>query len=131
MKAVLLYEYGGPDKLTYEDVPDPVAKRESGACSGRGDQRKSYRLQDAKRRGEELVSARAACNSRKRRRRNCAGGGSRRHQFQAGRQGHGDSATKTYAEQTVVAANDLALVPEKLDLVKAAALPLVTLTGNS
>jgi NADPH:quinone reductase-like Zn-dependent oxidoreductase len=37
---------------------------------------------------------------------------------------------KTYAELTVVAAKDLALVPDKLDLVKAAALPLVTLTGE-
>src|ERR1700738_1314289 len=26
MKAVVLHEYGGPDKLKYEDVPDPVAK---------------------------------------------------------------------------------------------------------
>src|SRR3981081_2607513 len=24
MKAVVLHEYGGPDKLKYEDVPDPV-----------------------------------------------------------------------------------------------------------
>lgn len=39
-------------------------------------------------------------------------------------------ATKTYAELTVVPAKDLALVPEKLDLVRAAALPLVTQTGE-
>jgi len=26
MKAVVLHEYGGPDKLKYEDVPDAVAK---------------------------------------------------------------------------------------------------------
>jgi NADPH:quinone reductase-like Zn-dependent oxidoreductase len=25
MKAIVLHEYGGPDKLKYEDVPDPVA----------------------------------------------------------------------------------------------------------
>src|SRR5271169_5055657 len=25
MKAVVLHEYGGPDKLLYEEVPDPVA----------------------------------------------------------------------------------------------------------
>src|ERR1700733_10498386 len=25
MKAVVLHEYGGPNKLIYEDVPDPVA----------------------------------------------------------------------------------------------------------
>jgi NADPH:quinone reductase-like Zn-dependent oxidoreductase len=38
--------------------------------------------------------------------------------------------SKTYAELTVVSAKDLALVPDKLDLVTAAALPLVTLTGE-
>jgi NADPH:quinone reductase-like Zn-dependent oxidoreductase len=37
---------------------------------------------------------------------------------------------RAYAELAVVAAKDLAFVPEKLDLVKAAALPLVTLTGE-
>jgi len=37
---------------------------------------------------------------------------------------------RTYAELTVVAAKDLTFVPDKLDLVKAAALPLVTLTGE-
>ena len=25
MKAVVLHEYGGPEKLKYEDVPDPIA----------------------------------------------------------------------------------------------------------
>jgi NADPH:quinone reductase-like Zn-dependent oxidoreductase len=39
-------------------------------------------------------------------------------------------AAKTYAELVVVKATDLALVPEKLDLVHAAALPLVTLSGE-
>ncbi len=37
---------------------------------------------------------------------------------------------RAYAELAVVAAKDLAFVPDKLDLVKAAALPLVTLTGE-
>ena len=37
---------------------------------------------------------------------------------------------EAYAELAVVEAKDVALVPEKLDLVKAAALPLVTLTGE-
>ncbi len=38
---------------------------------------------------------------------------------------------KAYAELAVVDAKDVALVPEKLDLVKAAALPLVTQTGRA
>ena len=37
---------------------------------------------------------------------------------------------RAYAELAVVAAKDIAFVPDKLDLVKAAALPLVTLTGE-
>jgi NADPH:quinone reductase-like Zn-dependent oxidoreductase len=37
---------------------------------------------------------------------------------------------RAYAELAVVEASDLAHVPEKLDLVEAAALPLVTLTGE-
>jgi NADPH:quinone reductase-like Zn-dependent oxidoreductase len=37
---------------------------------------------------------------------------------------------KAYAELVVVPANELALVPDKLDLVKAAALPLVVRTGE-
>jgi len=37
---------------------------------------------------------------------------------------------KAYAELVVVKATDVAFVPEKLDLVKAAAHPLVTLTGE-
>jgi NADPH:quinone reductase-like Zn-dependent oxidoreductase len=39
-------------------------------------------------------------------------------------------ANATYAELVVVKAEELARVPEKLDLVEAAALPLVTLTGE-
>ena len=39
-------------------------------------------------------------------------------------------AEKTYAELCVVPATSLALVPEGIDLVEAAAIPLVTTTGN-
>ena len=39
-------------------------------------------------------------------------------------------ANATYAELVVVKAADVTLVPEKLDLVEASALPLVTLTGE-
>jgi NADPH:quinone reductase-like Zn-dependent oxidoreductase len=129
MKAVVLHEYGGPDKLKYEDVPDPVA----------GD-------------GQVLVRVAAASV-------NPIDFKLRSGAMKAfvplelptilGRDfsgivrevGKGVSGFKpgdkvmavgngAYAELVVVAAQDLALVPEKLDLVKAAALPLVTLTGE-
>jgi len=129
MKAVVLHEYGGPDKLKYEDVPDPVA----------GD-------------GQVLVRVAAASV-------NPIDFKLRSGAMKAfvplelptilGRDfsgivrevGKGVSGFKlgdkvmavgrgTYAELVVIAAKDLALVPEKLDLVKAAALPLVTLTGE-
>ena len=129
MKAVVLHEYGGPDKLRYEDVPDPVA----------GD-------------GEVLV--RVAASSVNPIDFKLRSGAMKAYwplelptilgrdvsgivrEVGKGVSGFkpGDKVmalgTKTYAELTVVAAKDLALVPEKLDLVKAAALPLVTQTGE-
>jgi NADPH:quinone reductase-like Zn-dependent oxidoreductase len=129
MRAVVLHEYGGPDKLKYEVAPDPVAGR-----------------------GEVLVRvAAASVNPIDYKMRS----GEAKEHFPLelpaiiGRDlsgivrevGEGVSgfapgdkviafATKTYAELVVVKATDLALVPEKLDLVHAAALPLVTLTGE-
>jgi NADPH:quinone reductase-like Zn-dependent oxidoreductase len=129
MKAVVLHEYGGPGKLMYEDVPDPVA----------GD-------------GQVLVRVTASSvNPIDYKLRS----GAAKHLFPLelpailGRDisgivrevGKGVSGfkpgdkvmalgNKAYAELAVVAAKDLAFVPEKLDLVKAAALPLVTLTGE-
>jgi NADPH:quinone reductase-like Zn-dependent oxidoreductase len=129
MRAVVLHEYGGPDKLKYEVVPDPVAGR-----------------------GEVLVRvAAASVNPIDYKMRS----GEAKQLFPLelpailGRDlsgivrevGEGVSgfapgdkvmafATKTYAELVAVKAADLALVPEKLDLVHAAALPLVTLTGE-
>jgi NADPH:quinone reductase-like Zn-dependent oxidoreductase len=129
MKAVVLHEYGGPDKLKYEDVPDPVAEK-----------------------GQVLVRVAAtSINPIDYKMRSGAAKSLFPLEFPAilGRDvsgivreaGPGVSefkpgdkvmalASKTYAELTVVAAKDLAFVPDKLDLVKAAALPLVTLTGE-
>jgi NADPH:quinone reductase-like Zn-dependent oxidoreductase len=129
MKAVVLHEYGGPDKLLYEDVPDPVA----------GD-------------GQVLVRvAASSVNPIDFKIRS----GSAKDRFPLelpailGRDisgivrevGKGVSGfkpgdkvmalgNKAYAELVVVEAKDLAFVPETLDLVKAAALPLVTSTGG-
>ena len=129
MNAVVLHEYGGPDKLKYEVVPDPVAGK-----------------------GEVLVRVTASSvNPIDYKMRS----GEAKERFPLelpaiiGRDisgivrevGEGVSGftvgarvmaftEKAYAELVVVKAKDLAHVPEKLDLVEAAALPLVTLTGE-
>jgi NADPH:quinone reductase-like Zn-dependent oxidoreductase len=114
MKAVVVHKYGGPAVLKFEDYPDPVP----GA-------------------GEVLVRvAAASVNPLDYKRR--AGltddyypihfpglirgryGGNRRE----------DLADNTYAELCVVSAAILVKVPKGLDLIQAAALPLVTITGN-
>jgi NADPH:quinone reductase-like Zn-dependent oxidoreductase len=129
MKAVVLHEYGGPDKLKYEDVPDPVAsegqvlvrmaatsvnpidyKMRSGAAKDR------FPLEFPAILGRDIAGIVREL-------------GPGVTQFKPGDRVMG-VGSKTYAELTVVAAKDLALVPDKLDLVRAAALPLVTLTGE-
>jgi NADPH:quinone reductase-like Zn-dependent oxidoreductase len=129
MKAVVLHEYGGPEKLVYEDFPDPVAddgqvlvrvaassvnpidfKMRSGAAKDR------FPLELPAILGRDISGIVREVGK--------------------GVEGFkpGDKVmalgTRAYAELAVVEAKDLALVPEKLDLVKAAALPLVTLTGE-
>ena len=129
MKAVVLHEYGGPSKLKYEDFDDPVAGP-----------------------GEVLVRvAAASINPVDWKMRSGEAQAMFPVQFPGilGRDfsgtvrvlgegvtgfGPGDRvmalANATYAELVVVKAADATLVPEKLDLVEASALPLVTLTGE-
>jgi len=129
MKAVVLHEYGGPDKLLYEDVPDPVASQgevlvRMAATSVNpidfklrsGMMKAFWPLELPTILGRDIAGIVRAV---------------------------GDSVTgfkpgdkvmavgsKAYAELAVVAAKDLAFIPEDLDLVKAAALPVVTQTGE-
>ncbi|HEV2708821.1 MAG TPA: NADP-dependent oxidoreductase [Edaphobacter sp.] len=129
MKAVVLHEYGGPDKLKYEDVDDPVA-------------------------GEGEVLVRLAATSINPIDYKMRSGAAKEHfpvtfpgilgrdiaglvrALGPGVSGFapGDKVMAlgraAYAELAVVKAEDLTLVPEGLDLVEAAALPLVTLTGE-
>ena len=129
MKAVLLYEYGGPDKLKYEDVSDPVAKQNQVLVrvAATSVNPIDYKMRSGAVKNFFPLELPAILG------RDVAGIvrelGPGVTNFKPGDKVMA-IATKTYAEQTVVAANDLALVPDKLDLVKAAALPLVTLTGN-
>ncbi len=129
MKAVVLHEYGGPEKLKYEDFTDSVA-------------------------GEGQVLVRVAASSVNPIDYKIRSGAMKQFfpvEFPAilgwdvsgivrtvgagvSEFKPGDKVMaligKAYAELAVVAAKDVALVPEELDLVKAAALPLVTLTGE-
>lgn len=129
MKAIILHEYGGPEKLIYEDAKDPVARE-----------------------GEVLVRvAASSVNPIDYKMR--SGAAKERFPLELpailGRDisgivreigkgvtgfAPGDKVmalgNRAYAELTVVKAEELAHVPEKLDLIEAAALPLVTLTGE-
>jgi NADPH:quinone reductase-like Zn-dependent oxidoreductase len=129
MKAVVVHRYGGPEVLKFEDYPDPVP----GA-------------------GEVLVRvAAASVNPLDYKRRagltddyypihfpgligvDMAGTvvkiGPEVEGFSVGDQVF-SMADNSYAELCVVSAAILAKVPKGLDLIQAAALPLVTITGN-
>src|ERR1700733_8536296 len=129
MKAIVVYEYGGPDVLKYEEYPDPVP--------GAGDvlvrvAAAGVNPIDYKRRAgltkdfypmqfPSLIGVDISGTVLK------TGPG-------VGDFSIGDRvfamADNTYAELCVVNAAVLAKIPEGLDLIRAAALPLVTTTGN-
>jgi NADPH:quinone reductase-like Zn-dependent oxidoreductase len=129
MKAVVLHEYGGPDKLKYEDVPDPVAQegqvlvRVAATSVNPID----YKLRSGTMKAFYPLELPAILG------RDISGIvrelGPGVSQFKPGDKVMA-LGSRAYAELAVVDAKDLALVPDKLDLVKAAALPLVTLTGE-
>jgi NADPH:quinone reductase-like Zn-dependent oxidoreductase len=129
MKAIVVHEYGGPEVLKFEDYPDPVPAR-----------------------GEVLVRvAAASVNPVDNKRRagltrdfypihfpgligiDMSGTvvevGPGVEAFSAGNRVFA-MADNTYAELCVVKADVLGDIPEGLDLIEAAALPLVTTTGN-
>jgi len=129
MKAIVVHEYGGPEVLKFEDYPDPVP--------GPGEvlvrvAATSVNPIDYKRRAGQtkdfypmhfpsLIGVDIAGTVVK---------------LGPGVEGFsiGDHvfamADDTYAELCVVKAGVLATVPKGLDLIQAAALPLVTTTGN-
>jgi NADPH:quinone reductase-like Zn-dependent oxidoreductase len=129
MKAMVLHEYGGPEKLKYEDVPDAVAgegevlvwlsatsvnpvdfKMRSGAAASR------FPVEFPGILGRDVAGIVRALG--------------------AGVTGFalGDKVIalgwKSYAELAVVKAADLVHLPDGMDVVTAAALPLVVLTGE-
>ena len=129
MKAIVLHEYGGPDKLKYEDAPDPVAGpgevlvRVAAASINpidwkirSGEARQRFPLEFPAILGRDLSGIVRSVGEGA----NGFAPGDRVMAF----------TKETYAELAVVKASELAHVPEKLDLVEAAALPLVTQTGE-
>src|SRR5580658_7098523 len=129
MKAIVVHEYGGPEVLKFEEYPDPVP--------GPGEvlvrvAAASVNPIDYKRRAgltkdfypltfPGLIGVDVAGTAVK------VGPGVE--DFSVGDQVYA-MADNTYAELCVVKADVLAKVPKGLDLADAAALPLVTVTGN-
>jgi NADPH:quinone reductase-like Zn-dependent oxidoreductase len=129
MKAIVVHQYGGPDVLKYEDYPDPVPG--SGQVLVRV-AAASVNPIDYKRRAgltkdfypmtfPSLIGVDVSGT--------VAELGPGVEGFSVGDQVFA-MADNTYAELCVVKADVLAKVPKGLDLIEAAALPLVTVTGN-
>jgi NADPH:quinone reductase-like Zn-dependent oxidoreductase len=129
MKAIVLHEYGGPNKLSYEDVPDPVAGEGQvlvrvAATSVNpidyklrsGNMKEFMPLQFPAILGNDFSGVVREVGS------GVSG-------FTAGDKVMG-VADASDAELVAAKANEMMLLPEGLDLVEAAALPVVTMTGE-
>ena len=129
MKAIVVRQYGGPEVLKFEDYPDPVPgegevlvrvaassvnpidyKRRAGLTKD------FYPLQFPGLIGVDLAGTVVKL-------------GPGVEDFSVGDRVFA-MADNAYAQLCVVKADVLAKVPERLDLIQAAALPLVTVTGN-
>jgi NADPH:quinone reductase-like Zn-dependent oxidoreductase len=129
MKAIVVHQYGGPEVLKFEDYPDPVPgpgevlvrvaassvnpidyKRRAGFTKD------FYPLQFPGLIGVDMSGT-------------VVKPGPGVEGFAVGDQVFA-MADNTYAELCVVKAEALAKIPKGLDLIQAAALPLVTVTGN-
>ncbi len=129
MKAIVVHQYGGPEVLKYEDYPDPVAGpgevlvRVAAAsvnpidCKRRAGLTKDfYPMQFPSLIGVDMSGTVVKV-------------GPEVVIFTEGDQVFA-MADNTYAELCVVKAEVLADIPMGIDLIDAAALPLVTVTGN-
>ena len=129
MKAAVLHEYGPATNLKYEDMPDPVPAegevlvRIAAASINpidykvrAGHAQSFYPVEFPVILGCDLSGTVRSLGP------NTSG-------FQPGDRVIALTSA-TYAELAIVKASDLALLPEGLDLVESAALPLVTITGS-
>jgi NADPH:quinone reductase-like Zn-dependent oxidoreductase len=125
MKAIVVHKYGGPEVLKFEDYPDPVPGagevlvRVAAASVNPIDYKRRagltkdfYPLKFPGLIGVDVVKMGPGVEG-----------------FSVGDQVFA-MADNTYAQLCVVNAAGLAKVPKGLDLIQAAALPLVTVTGN-
>jgi NADPH:quinone reductase-like Zn-dependent oxidoreductase len=129
MKAIVLHEYGGPEKLKYEEFEDPkpgpgeVLVRVAAASINPVD----WKMRSGEARARFPVEFPGILG------RDVSGIVRELGEGVTGFE-PGDKvfalASKTYAELCVVKASELAKVPNGIELVHAAALPLVTLTGE-
>ena len=128
MKAVLLYEYGGPEQLRYEDTDVPEFGDNEVLVKVRATSINpvDFKIRSGEAKARMPVEFPAILG------RDLAG-----EVADAGRSVTGFNkgmrvmglANGTYAEYTVAKADVLAPIPEALSFEQAAALPLVTLTG--
>ena len=129
MKAIVVHEYGGPEVLKFEEYPDPlpgrgeVLVRVAAASVNPIDYKRRagltkdfYPIQFPGLIGVDMSGT-------------VVNVGPGVEAFTAGNRVFA-MADNTYAELCVVKADVLADIPEGLDLIHAAALPLVTTTGN-
>jgi NADPH:quinone reductase-like Zn-dependent oxidoreductase len=129
MKAVVLHEYGGPEKLKYEDVPDPVAGQDEVLVrlAATSINPIDYKLRSGAYKEFMPLTFPAILGHDVSGLVRSVGPGVT--EFVPGDKVMA-LASNTYAELAVVKAAELAHVPDGLDLAEAAALPLVTLTGT-
>ena len=130
MKAVILYEYGGPEVLKYEDnVPDPQVSGETVliASAATSVNPIDWKVRSGARQKDFPLSFPAILG------RDVSGivravGANVKH-FKSGDRVFA-LTNSTYAELVAVADSDVAHLPDGVDLVDAAAIPLVSLTGD-
>jgi NADPH:quinone reductase-like Zn-dependent oxidoreductase len=129
MKAIVVHQYGGPEVLKFEEYPDPVAgpgevvvRVAASSVNPKDYKRRAGKTQDFDPIkfpgliGMDVAGTVLAL-------------GSGVENFHRG-DGVLAMAANTYAELCVVKAMNLARLPAGLDLIEAAALPLVTTAGN-
>jgi NADPH:quinone reductase-like Zn-dependent oxidoreductase len=129
MKAIVVRKYGGPEVLKFEDYPDPVPGpgevlvRVAAASVNPIDYKRRagltkdyYPIQFPGLIGVDIAGTVVKI-------------GAAVEDFSVGDQVFA-MTDNTYAELCVIKADVLAKVPKGLDLIRAAALPLVTVTGN-
>src|SRR3984957_8315828 len=130
MRAVLLYEYGGPEKLTFEnDVPEPQISGSTVliAAAAASVNPIDWKLRSGMRQKDSPLSFPAILG------RDVSGvvravGANVKH-FKVGDRVLALS-NATYAELVAVEDSDVAHLPDGVDLADAAAIPLVALTGD-